>query len=152
VVFRPRSLVVGMGCRKGVPAKELEELLATTFTTHGLALKSIECIATADLKENEPGILKLAEKLGVPVRCYSSGDLNAVFDQGDGNTIKPRSRNGGEEPDSLAPTPAEAPRRLVGVWGVCEPAALLASGSDELLVLKQKAARATVAVARIVYR
>ena len=152
VVFRPRSLVVGMGCRKGVPAKELEELLATTFTTHGLALKSIECIATADLKENEPGILKLAEKLGVPVRCYSSGDLNAVFDQGDGNTIKPRSRNGGEEPDSLAPTPAEAPRRLVGVWGVCEPAALLASGSDELLVPKQKAARATVAVARIVYR
>ena len=27
VVYRPGSLVVGMGCRRGVPAEELEDLL-----------------------------------------------------------------------------------------------------------------------------
>ena len=151
VVFRPRSLVAGIGCRKGVPAQELEELLATTFHRHGLALDSLGCIATADLKETEPGIRELADKLGVPVRCYGSDALNAVFDQEDVNPPNPPLRKGGEEPVLLVPTPSEAPRRLVGVWGVCEPAALLASGSKELLVPKQKSAKATVAVARMVF-
>ena len=151
VVFRPRSLMVGMGCRKGVPSGELEDLLTTTFSRHGLAMDSIGCIATADLKENEPGILELAEKLGVPVQCYDSGALNAVFEPGGGNPPNPPLRKGGVEPAGLVPVPSEAPRRLVGIWGVCEPAALLASGGTELLVPKQKAARATVAVARKVY-
>lgn len=151
VVFRPRSLVAGMGCRKGVPAKELEELLATAFSHHGLALDSLGCIATADLKENEPGIRELAEKLGVPVQVYGAGELNAVFDREDLNPPNPPLRKGGIKPVLPVPTRSEAPRRLVGVWGVCEPAALLASGSNELLVPKQKSARATVAVARIVF-
>ena len=149
VVFRPRSLVAGMGCRKGVPAQELEELLATTFHRHGLALDSLGCIATADLKENEPGIRALADKLGVPVQCYGTDELNAVFDQRGENPPNPPLRQGSIEPPALVPTPSEAPRRLVGVWGVCEPAALLASGSKELLVPKQKSARATLAVARM---
>jgi cobalamin biosynthesis protein CbiG len=40
---------------------------------------------------------------------------------------------------------------LLGIWGVSEPAALLASGSSELIVEKIKALRATIAVARKTY-
>ena len=56
------------------------------------------------------------------------------------------------EGSELGPTPSTEPHRLLGIWGVCEPAALLASSATELLVTKTKTDRATVAVARMVFR
>ena len=154
LVYRPRSLVVGMGCRKGVPAEELDQLLAATFQRHGLALESIGCIATAEIKQDEPGLLELAEKYGVEVRCFGADELNGMFQAEGGNPPNPPLRKGGEHaglPAPLARNPSSAPHRLVGVWGVSEPAALLASGAAGLLVAKEKSARATVAVARKVF-
>ncbi len=48
VVYRPRSLIAGMGCRRGVPVEELESLLAETFQENGLALECLSGIATAE--------------------------------------------------------------------------------------------------------
>ena len=151
VVYRPRSLVVGMGCRKGVPVEELDQLLTDTFQSHGLALESIGCIATAEIKRDEPGILELADRYGVAVRCFGVDELNGMFDENGGNPPNPPLRKGGEDFVRLARDPSSAPHRLLGVWGVSEPAALLASGAVELLVAKERSARATVAVARTVF-
>ena len=65
-----RRSLVGMGCRRGVPREHLEDLLFTAFERHNLSLKSIKCIATADIKRDEPGILELAHRYSVPVVCY----------------------------------------------------------------------------------
>lgn len=138
VVYRPRSLVVGLGCRRGVPVEELDELLEQTLRHNNLARDSIGRIATAELKRDEPGIGVLADRLGVPVQCYSAAELNSVFGAG------PEEGNQGP-----GPTPSAAAHRLLGIWGVSEPAALLAAGTRELLVTRQKTARATIAVARM---
>jgi cobalt-precorrin 5A hydrolase len=151
VVYRPRSLVVGLGCRRGVPAPELEELLIGTFRQHNLALASLRCIATAELKRDEAGIQQLAERYGVPVHCYTALELNRQFQpqpvpasaSGPGEL---RAEPAGKE---LGPTRSAVAYRLLGLWGVSEPAALLSAGSRELLVPRQKTARATVAVARM---
>ena len=137
VLYRPRTLVASMGCRRGVPAEELEQLLRDTFRAYNLSLNSLACIASATLKQEEPGLLALSEKYCVPLVCYESEELNALFED---------VANGDARCQALNPS-ANA-RRLVGVWGVAEPAALLASGASRLLVAKQTAARATVAVAR----
>ncbi len=137
VLYRPRTLVAGMGCRRGVPAGELEQLLRNTFRAYNLSLSSLSCIASATLKQDEPGLLALAEKFGVPFLCYESEEINALFDgEGEGDARR-RTLN-----------PSANAKRLVGVWGVSEPAALLASGASRLLVAKQTAERATIAVAR----
>jgi cobalt-precorrin 5A hydrolase len=156
VLYRPRSLVAGIGCRRGVGCDELEDLLTGAFSRHNLALASLGCIATADLKKNEPGIQELAEKFDVPMRCFTAAELNRVFDaQPPTNPPIPPLPKGGEggfpQPGSkeLRPTPSPVAHRLLGLWGVSEPAALLASGSDELLVPRVKTSRATIAVARI---
>ena len=47
VLCRPRTLVAGMGCRRGVPAGELEQLLRDTFRAYNLSLSSLACIASA---------------------------------------------------------------------------------------------------------
>lgn len=152
VVYRPRSLVAGMGCRRGVPLKELEELLVTTFQQNNLSLRSLSCIATADLKKDEAGILALADKYSVPLVCYDSQELNSVFElasPGADNTAVEGLENSADSPnEARRPTRSEKAHSLLGIWGVAEPAALLASGSRELLVPRQKTARATIAIAR----
>ena len=147
-VLRPRSLVVGMGCRRGVTREHLEELLSGTFNARALSPKSIKCIATADVKSDEAGILELADKYGVPVECYAPEQLNSIFEDEPGTN---RMNKRGNEADTGqgGPIPSPVARRLLGVWGVAEPAALLASGADRLLVNRQKTDRATIAVARI---
>ena len=132
-VYRPRSLAVGMGCRRGVPAEHLEQLLTDAFRDCGLALASLTSIATAELKRGEEGLEQLAAKFGVPLRHYSADELNSVFDAADGEG---------------RPTASERAHSLVGVWGVAEPAALLESGAEELLVRRRNTDRATIAVAR----
>ena len=131
VVYRPRSLVIGMGCRRGVPLEELEGLLLDTLRRHNLAPDSVSCLATADLKQDEAGIIELAAKYEVPLACYSGEELNQVFQTSGG-----------------AATPSATAHKLLGIWGVSEPAALLASGSQQLLVPREKTARATIAIAR----
>ena len=148
VVVRPRSLVVGMGCRRGVTREHLEELLAGTFRANALALKSVRCIATADIKSDEAGILELADKYGVPVECFTAERLNSVF-EGDPGRNQVNESQDQAEPGQGEPNPSPVAHRLLGVWGVAEPAALLASGADRLLVSRQKTDRATIAVARI---
>ena len=133
VLYRPRSLAVGMGCRRGVPVEHLEQLLSDTFRECGLALASLDCIATAELKRGEEGLEQLAAKFGAPLRHYSADELNSVFDG-------PAAEH--------SPTPSARAHSLVGVWGVAEPAALLESGADGLLVERRNTDRATIAVAR----
>ena len=148
VVYRPRSLVVGMGCRRGVSLEHLEELLEETLERHNLSTRSIKCIATADIKRDEPGILELAGKYCVPLVCYGVEELNAVFEANGGDTPATGAAKRGN-PAAETLTRSQAARRLLGVWGVSEPAALLASGAGQLLVGREKTDRATIAVARI---
>lgn len=132
VVYRPRSLVAGMGCRRGVPVAELESLLAQTFKKNGLALECLAGIATAEIKRGEPGLEQLAERHGVPLSFFQAGELNQVFETNPG-AVTSRS---------------ERARELVGVWGVAEPSALLTAGAGELVVTRKNTTRATIAIAR----
>ena len=125
VVYRPRSLVVGIGSRRGVDFAEVDALLRETFRANKLAIESVRCIATAELKRDEAGINMLAEQLGVPVLHYEADELNAT----------------------PGPSGASASQRLLGIVGVAEPAALLASGGD-IIVPKMRSTAATMAVAR----
>ncbi|MDE2778599.1 MAG: cobalamin biosynthesis protein [Chloroflexota bacterium] len=144
VVYRPKSLVVGMGCRRGVSAQHLEDLLATSLEAADLSKKSVKCIATAEIKRDEAGLIELAGKYEVPLVCYGADDLNGVFAR---NSVNAKAAAGAER-EGL-PTPSAVAHGLLGVWGVSEPAALLASGAERLLVTRRKTDRATLSVARI---
>ena len=139
VTYRPPTLVVGIGCRRGVSEDHLRELLMHTLEEHGLAAMSLAKIATADIKADEPGIIALAESLSLPIETYDGARLNAVADA----AATGRSASGLHRP-----TPSAA-RALLGVFGVAEPAAMLASGAEGVIVPRAKSDRATIAIARI---
>ena len=140
VIYRPPTLAAGLGCRRGVETDHLRELLEATLREHGLAKMSLATIATADIKADEPGIIALADALAVPLAIYSSDQLNAVVEQHSPPAQPGRGMS--------APT-ASAAQDLLGVFGVSEPAAMLAAGARGLIVPRAKSDRATIAVARI---
>jgi cobalt-precorrin 5A hydrolase/precorrin-3B C17-methyltransferase len=129
LVLHPPVLAVGVGCERGAEPSELTELVRTTLAAQQLAEGAVACVASLDLKADEPAVHAIAEALGVPARFFTAAKLEA-------------------EAHRLA-NPSEAVFREVGCHGVAEGAALAAAGADtELIVAKQQSRRATCAIAR----
>ncbi len=127
VIYRPRSLVVGIGCNRGTGIEEIARAVEAVMRKHGLALSSVRALATVDLKRDEEGLQAYAGRLGVPILYYSAAELASI---------------------RATPNPSPVVRRWVGTPSVCEAAALLAAGETSLLVPKEKTENVTVAVAR----
>lgn len=113
--YRPRSLVLGIGCERGISIDALEDGLDRFLAQHRFCRDSIAMLASVDLKADEQAIVDLASRFGWPTQFYSAEALAGV---------------------QAAPNPSEVVARCVGTPGVAEPAALLASGSPQLLVEK----------------
>jgi cobalt-precorrin 5A hydrolase/precorrin-3B C17-methyltransferase len=128
VVFRPPSLVAGVGCSSGVDAEEILELLLRSLAQAELTEKSVAALASIDVKRDEAGLLQAAEKLEVPIHFHPAEALSVVE----------------------APNPSELVRDAVGTPSVAE-AAVVSSGA-ELVLEKQKSANATVAIGRLPVR
>jgi cobalt-precorrin 5A hydrolase len=134
VIYRPNSLVLGIGCDKGAASELIERGTLNAVARNHLSLKSVKALATIDKKQDEAGILALAERFGWPLETYTAEELDAV---------------------SGIESPSETVKRYVGTRGVAEPAALLCAGAQRLLVPKQAytepgAGRSmTLAVARV---
>lgn len=128
VVYRPPSLVVGIGCSRGASAEEILGLLGSALREAGLSRKSVAALASIEVKSDEAGLLEAADTLGVPLRFYFAGELAAVE----------------------VPNPSPVVAGAVGTPSVAE-AAVLASGA-ELLQEKRKSKNATVAIGRLPVR
>ena len=131
VIYRPKSLVVGIGCNRGTRFAEIEESVNRVFSEQGLSIKSIRNIATITLKKNETGLLEFARKYRLQIEYFDKETLCGV---------------------NFPSSPSAAALRHVGTPAVCESAALLSSGSDSLIVPKVSCNRAvTIAVARFAF-
>lgn len=128
LALRPPDLVVGIGCNRGTSADEIEQAVRSKLKQSFLAFGSIGCVASIDAKQDEPGLLEFAERNRLPIKFYTSEQLNKV--------------------EMQSPVSFFA-MKAVGAKGVCEPAALLCSGKGELLIRKQKIGNLTMAVAEI---
>jgi cobalt-precorrin 5A hydrolase len=116
VVYRPRSLWLGLGCDRGATPEMVERGVLALLSRHGLSPKSVQGLATIDKKADEAAFLALAEKYRWPLQLYAAEALDTA---------------------PGIQTPSSAVKELMGTRGVAEPAALLAAGASELLVKKQ---------------
>src|SRR3984893_10794693 len=63
-----KPLVVGLGCRKGIRADNIDATIRQALLKVSRTQTEIREIATIDLKGEEPGILEWCERAGVPLR------------------------------------------------------------------------------------
>ena len=126
-LVRPAVLVAGIGCKRGVAKDVLAEALRETMADNDLAMDSLVCLATAEIKKDELGLIELAQDLDLPLKIVAETALAAL------------------DPAGFSPSAAQA---KFGIAGVAEPCALLVS-QGELLVPKQAFDVCTVAIAQI---
>ncbi|MFE6981635.1 Rv2231c family pyridoxal phosphate-dependent protein CobC [Streptomyces griseus] len=120
-----RSLVVGVGARRGASGDAVFALIEAVLSGAGLDAADVVEVATIDAKGDEPGIVGAAARLGVPVRTHPAGALAAV----------------------RVPHPSGAVGAAVGTPSVAEAAALIEA--DELVVPKTRATGANAASAGV---
>ncbi len=124
-------LVVGVGASVGVSVREVLGLVERVLRDAGLSVEAVVALATVDAKAGEPGLVRAAERLGVPLVSYPAEELAAV----------------------AVPNPSGAALAAAGTPSGAEAAAL--GGGGELRAPKRtsgpgdgRAGRATCAVAR----
>ena len=69
----PRSLILGIGCRRGTP--EAAIAAAADAALAGLAPEAVAGVATIDLKKDESGLLAFCARRGLPLTTYSAEAL-----------------------------------------------------------------------------
>lgn len=122
----PKTIIVGLGCRKDTPAETIEELVIKVLKSNELSIHSVKAAASIDLKMNEPGILGFCKKYSLGVSFFSKEELECV----DGDF-------------------SESPfvKSITGIGNVCERAALKASDGGRLIQKKVAENGVTVALA-----
>lgn len=126
LLLRPPCLHLGVGCRRGVPAREILTAVRSLFFGNGLALASLASLGSAEIKRDEPGLLEAAAELGLAPRFLSLDQLGRI----------------------PVPHPSATVAKHIGVPSVCEAAALLMSAGGSLLIPKTKTGTVTLALAR----
>ncbi|HEX3032118.1 MAG TPA: cobalt-precorrin 5A hydrolase [Bacillota bacterium] len=127
--LRPKNIIAGVGCRRGVHREQVLEALETAFQEAGLSLVSLKKIVSVDLKSDEAGLLAAGQQLGIPLEFIPRMKLEDFL----------KSQPQLEQSDFV--------KAKIGVGGVCEPAAMITAKQARLILSKQKLQGITVALA-----
>ena len=113
LMLRPKILVLGAGCNRGVDTAEFESSAMDFLRGAGVSALSLKAVATIDIKKDEAAMKIFAERHNIPLVTFTACELNAVK----GNF-----------------TASETVRRFTGTDNVCERACVLAAGEGSVLI------------------
>jgi cobalt-precorrin 5A hydrolase len=130
IFLRPATIAIGVGCRRGVTSAALYTAITDACRKIGRSVKSTAAIGTAAVKDDEIGLLAMVEQMAVPLKIYSNEQLQQCIDKYGLET-------------------SEFVQEQIGVGNVCEAAALLAAGTDNLLLGKTVYDNISVAIAEV---
>lgn len=111
--LKPMDMAAGIGCRKDIRPELLEKGFLDVLEESGISIRQIRKIASIDLKKDEPAILRLSEKYGIPFAVYPADELRTVERVSSGSDFV---------------------EKVTGVDNVCERAALLCCGNGGKLI------------------
>ena len=117
LILKERKIVVGIGCRRGKECKYIYEGLIKSIKDLNIEKSRINMLASAEIKKDEEGILELSDKLNIPVNFVELDKLK-LFKSND--VVK-----------------SEFVFSKFGIYGVCEPSALITAGFDSKLIYKK---------------
>ncbi|WP_197338793.1 cobalamin biosynthesis protein [Ralstonia solanacearum] len=118
-----KPLTLGIGCRRGKSMEAIGRAVMAALSQR--ALTEVREVATIDLKADEAGLLAFCARHELPLRVIAQADVAAR---------------------GWTAAPSAWVRKHVGVDGVCEPCALIASPRGRLIVPKTALDGVTVAV------
>ena len=128
ITLSEKRIVVGIGCRRGRKCEEIYEGFKKSINDLNIDISRINSIASAEIKSDEKGILDLAQRLDIPVDFVSMDKLKLF--------------------ESCDVSKSDFVKSKFGIYGVCEPSALIQAGFDSKLIYKKTSYNGvTIAVA-----
>ena len=128
LTLRPKEYVIGIGCKRGKAAEQIDQFVHKVLKESGISMEQVAAFVSIDRKKDEEGILWMSSHYGIPFVTCSAEELQQV----EGNFHA-----------------SEFVKSQVGVDNVCERAALRFSGPDGILITgKQAEDGITVAIAK----
>ena len=128
--LRPRTICAGIGCKRNMEQKPIEEALLQTLKEEGIHPLSLKCIATIPLKSDEPGIIGTAANLNVPLQIIPTEEIENL------------------DISQLGIQTSEFVASQTGVLSVSTACSYLASGKGEILKDKAKYKGITIALSK----
>jgi cobalt-precorrin 5A hydrolase len=130
VIYRPKSLVVGIGMHWNTTMERIESAIIEVFRDNCLSIKSIRNLATIRNKSQVAGLIEFSRSYQVPIEAFGDDQLSRMD----------------------VPNPSESVGRFQSTKSVSEAAALLSS-KGALVVPKLKfPPDLTLSVARMEYK
>lgn len=127
VIYRPKSLVVGLGFHWDTTQKEIEDGILKVLKENGLSFLSIRNLSSLNRGKFPASLGSFSDKHGIPLEFYDKEKLDKI----------------------MVPNPSDVVKKYEGTSSVSEASSILSSGG-ELIVTKQKfPPNLTVAVSRI---
>lgn len=124
VLYRPKVIVLGIGCNRGTSAEEIEQVIRETLEELSFSIRSVKAVCSIDLKKDEAGLLEVIRSHGWEFKTYSPAELNTVHVE----------------------APSETVFHYTGAYAVSEPAVKLYTGHDKLSLVKKKSGNVTISV------
>ena len=118
LTLRPKEYVIGIGCKRGKAAEQIDHFVNRALKESGISMEQVAAFASIDRKKDEEGILWMSSHYGIPFVTYSAEELQQV--EGTFHA-------------------SEFVKSQVGVDNVCERAALRFSGPDGILITGKQA-------------
>ena len=118
LTLRPKEYVIGIGCKRGKAAEQIDHFVNRALKESGISMEQVAAFASIDRKKDEEGILWMSSHYGIPFVTYSAEELQQV--EGTFHA-------------------SEFVKSQVGVDNVCERAALRFSGPDGVLITGKQA-------------
>ena len=123
----PKNIILGIGCKRNTPKEKIIEKINYVMETQNLEMSSIKRSASAWVKSDEIGLLEAMEELNIPIEFFEKEEILKVE-----NLVEERS---------------EFVKNQIGVYGVSEPCAYLASSKrGSFLVKKVKLGGVTISI------
>ena len=117
IILKERKIVVGIGCRRGKEFEKIQEGLFKSIDELNIHKSRINMLASAEIKKDETGILQLSKELDIPVNFVEIDKLK-LFESRDVQK-------------------SDFVYSKFGIYGVCEPSALITAGFDSKLIYKK---------------
>lgn len=117
MTLKERKMVVGIGCRRGKECSKIYHGLKESISDLNIDSSRINCLSSAEIKKDESGILELSDRLDIPINFVDMEKLR-LFES---NDIQK----------------SEFVKSKFGIYGVCEPSALITAGFESELIYKK---------------
>lgn len=117
LILKEKKIVVGIGCRRDKEYEKIHEGFMKTLNELKILPSRVNLLASAEIKKDEKGILELSEQIDIPVEFVEIDKLK-LFESNDVSK-------------------SEFVYSKFGIYGVCEPSALIMAGFESKLIYKK---------------